>query len=114
MSQLPQWTPSSRRTPPATACWRSGDHRRTSVGIGRTDRTGRLTSANGWTDHVVTPATGVSTVDGILTGWHEPAASHLQMLAAIAGPELLSQSYEEALAAGYLWHEFGDLHLLWH
>ncbi|GAA1696393.1 S-adenosylmethionine:tRNA ribosyltransferase-isomerase [Fodinicola feengrottensis] len=77
-------------------------------------RTGRLTSANGWTDHVVTPATGVSTVDGILTGWHEPAASHLQMLAAIAGPELLSQSYEEALAAGYLWHEFGDLHLLWH
>lgn len=74
---------------------------------------GVLTAKTGWTEHVVTPETGVSTVDGILTGWHEPEASHLQMLAAISGPELLSQSYEEAIAAGYRWHEFGDVHLLW-
>ena len=67
---------------------------------------------SGWTGLVVTPDCGVSVVDGLITGWHEPEASHLQMLEAIAGPELLARSYEAALDAGYLWHEFGDSHLI--
>jgi S-adenosylmethionine:tRNA ribosyltransferase-isomerase len=66
----------------------------------------------GWTDVIITPERGVSVVDGLLTGFHEPRASHLDMLAAIAGPELLGRTYEEAVAAGYLWHEFGDVNLL--
>jgi S-adenosylmethionine:tRNA ribosyltransferase-isomerase len=66
----------------------------------------------GWTRHVVTPETGVQVVDGIVTGWHDPDASHLLMLEAIAGRELVERSYEEALAQGYRWHEFGDSHLL--
>jgi S-adenosylmethionine:tRNA ribosyltransferase-isomerase len=66
----------------------------------------------GWTSHVVTPETGVRAVDGLLTGLHEPRSSHLRMLAAFAGPELLSRCYEAAITAGYLWHEFGDVHLL--
>lgn len=73
---------------------------------------GTVTSGAGWTDLVVTPQRGVSTVDGLLTGWHEPTASHLLMLRAIAGPELLEASYAEALRAGYRWHEFGDIHLI--
>jgi S-adenosylmethionine:tRNA ribosyltransferase-isomerase len=68
--------------------------------------------AQGWTDLVVTPERGVRAVDGLLTGFHEPRASHLDMLAAIAGMPLLERSYAEALDAGYLWHEFGDVHLL--
>ena len=56
----------------------------------------------GWTSHVVTPETGVRAVDGLLTGLHEPRSSHLRMLAAFAGPELLSRCYEAAIAAGYL------------
>jgi len=67
---------------------------------------------SGWTGLVVTPECGVSVVDGLITGWHEPQASHLQMLEALMGPELLSRSYEAALDAGYLWHEFGDSHLI--
>jgi S-adenosylmethionine:tRNA ribosyltransferase-isomerase len=67
---------------------------------------------SGWTGLVVTPDCGVSVVDGLITGWHEPEASHLQLLEAIAGPELLARSYEAALDAGYLWHEFGDSHLI--
>ena len=59
-----------------------------------------------------TPECGVSIVDGLITGWHEPEASHLQMLEAIIGDELLARSYEAALDAGYLWHEFGDSHLI--
>ena len=51
-------------------------------------------------------------VDGLLTGWHEPDASHLLMLEAIAGRELLERSYAAALGAGYRWHEFGDTHLI--
>ena len=67
---------------------------------------------SGWTGLVVTPECGVRAVDGMITGWHEPEASHLQMLEAVAGPELLARSYAAALDAGYLWHEFGDSHLI--
>ncbi len=66
----------------------------------------------GWTRLVITPETGVSVVDGIITGWHEPDASHLLMLEAIAGRDLVERSYDAALAGGYRWHEFGDSHLL--
>lgn len=54
----------------------------------------------------------VRTVDGLLTGWHEPRASHLLVLEAVAGRALLELSYREALEKGYLWHEFGDLCLV--
>ncbi|MFE6827266.1 S-adenosylmethionine:tRNA ribosyltransferase-isomerase [Streptomyces sp. NPDC057690] len=66
----------------------------------------------GWTDLVVTPARGVRVVDGLLTGLHEPEASHLLMLEAVAGRDAISRGYEEALAGRYLWHEFGDVHLV--
>jgi S-adenosylmethionine:tRNA ribosyltransferase-isomerase len=66
----------------------------------------------GWTRLVVEPEHGVRVVDGVLTGWHEPDASHLLMLEAIAGRKLVERSYAAALADGYRWHEFGDSHLL--
>ena len=67
---------------------------------------------DGWTDLVVTPERGVHVVDGLLTGWHEPEASHLLMLEAVAGRALLESSYAASLDNGYLWHEFGDTHLI--
>jgi S-adenosylmethionine:tRNA ribosyltransferase-isomerase len=73
---------------------------------------GTLMPAAGWTRHVVRPATGVRTVDGLLTGWHEPDATHLLMLEAVGGRALVERSYREALRCGYLWHEFGDVHLI--
>jgi S-adenosylmethionine:tRNA ribosyltransferase-isomerase len=70
----------------------------------------------GWTDIVISPISlggaGIKSVDGLLTGWHEPQASHLLMLEAIADIETLRAAYTEALAGGYRWHEFGDLHLI--
>ena len=72
----------------------------------------RLIASQGWTDLVITPERGVRFVDGLLTGFHEPKASHLAMLEAIAGREHLRKTYAAALDAGYLWHEFGDLHLI--
>ncbi|WP_371781417.1 S-adenosylmethionine:tRNA ribosyltransferase-isomerase [Streptosporangium subroseum] len=74
--------------------------------------TGRVRAAHGWTSHIVTPSAGVRAVNGLITGLHEPRSSHLLMLSAIAGGELLSRSYAEALREGYLWHEFGDVHLI--
>ena len=68
--------------------------------------------ASGWTTHVVTPETGLRAVDGLLTGLHEPRSSHLLMLAAFAGEDLLSRCYTAAAERGYRWHEFGDVHLL--
>jgi S-adenosylmethionine:tRNA ribosyltransferase-isomerase len=76
------------------------------------DGRGAVRPAAGWTDLVVTPRRGVRVVDGLLTGLHEPRASHLLMLEAIAGVAALSRSYGEALNHRYLWHEFGDVHLL--
>jgi S-adenosylmethionine:tRNA ribosyltransferase-isomerase len=76
------------------------------------DRHGRAIAADGWTDLVITPQRGVQLVDGLLTGWHEPAASHLLMLEAVAGRPLLDLCYAEALRERYLWHEFGDVNLL--
>ena len=73
---------------------------------------GLVVLSAGWTSHVVTPETGVRAVDGLLTGLHEPRSSHLRMLAAFAGPALLAACYEAAITSGYLWHEFGDVHLL--
>lgn len=68
--------------------------------------------SEGWTRLVIGPDRGVRVVDGIITGWHEPDASHLLMLEAIAGRRLVERSYAAALADGYRWHEFGDSHLL--
>jgi S-adenosylmethionine:tRNA ribosyltransferase-isomerase len=73
---------------------------------------GTVAPADGWTGLVVTPQRGLFAVDGLITGWHEPQASHLQLLEAAAGEPLLRRSYDAALAAGYLWHEFGDSHLV--
>jgi S-adenosylmethionine:tRNA ribosyltransferase-isomerase len=73
---------------------------------------GEVHAFSGWTDLLVTPERGVQAVDGLLTGWHEPEASHLLMLEAVAGRDLLRRSYEASLAAGYRWHEFGDVHLI--
>lgn len=76
------------------------------------DTRGRIRAADGWTDLVITPERGVHAVDGLLTGWHEPRASHLLMLEAVAGRPLLDLCYAQAVSGGYLWHEFGDVNLL--
>ncbi|MGH2448412.1 MAG: S-adenosylmethionine:tRNA ribosyltransferase-isomerase [Chloroflexota bacterium] len=66
----------------------------------------------GWTCTVITPERGVHSVDGLLTGLHEPRSSHLAMLQAIAQRESLVAAYDAALKGRYLWHEFGDVHLI--
>jgi S-adenosylmethionine:tRNA ribosyltransferase-isomerase len=72
----------------------------------------RVGECEGWTDLVIEPDTEIRAIDGLLSGFHDSDSSHLAMLEAIAGAELLERSYVEATAAGYLRHEFGDLHLI--
>jgi S-adenosylmethionine:tRNA ribosyltransferase-isomerase len=83
----------------------------------------------GWTNLVVSPARPVRSVNGLITGLHEPHASHLMMLdqvvaaarpthsrprwgGDVAGGSDLERAYAEALNQQYLWHEFGDSHLI--
>jgi S-adenosylmethionine:tRNA ribosyltransferase-isomerase len=73
---------------------------------------GRLHPAGGWTDLVLDRGTPAKVVDGILTGFHDPHASHLDLLQAIVPPEVLAASYRAAAAAGYRRHEFGDVQLI--
>jgi S-adenosylmethionine:tRNA ribosyltransferase-isomerase len=115
--------PERYRVPAATArlvnAARAGGGRAVAVGttvvraletVARAD--GTVQPGSGWTRHVVTPAGGVRAIDGLLTGWHEPAATHLLMLEAVGGRALVADSYRAALQAGYRWHEFGDVHLI--
>ncbi|MEA2318776.1 MAG: S-adenosylmethionine:tRNA ribosyltransferase-isomerase [Solirubrobacteraceae bacterium] len=73
---------------------------------------GRVEAGAGWTGLMITPERGVRAIDGLITGWHEPDASHLLMLEAVGGRDLIERSYDAALTAGYRWHEFGDSHLI--
>jgi S-adenosylmethionine:tRNA ribosyltransferase-isomerase len=72
---------------------------------------GGIAPGEGWTNHVVTPREGLRAIDGLLTGWHDPGSSHQELLEAAMGARLLKRSYEAALAHGYRFHEFGDVHL---
>ncbi len=76
------------------------------------DETGRVHPGEGWTTLVVGAGRGLRAVDALLTGFHEPRATHLAMLEALVGRGHLEAAYSEALREGYLWHEFGDLHLI--
>jgi S-adenosylmethionine:tRNA ribosyltransferase-isomerase len=96
------------------------DHRRV-IAVGTTvvraletvtDAHGITHAGSGWTRKIITPEHGVKSINGILTGWHEPRATHLAMLEAIAGRTHLEVAYTAALENRYLWHEFGDLHLI--
>ncbi len=77
-----------------------------------TDSEGVTHPGEGWTRLVITPARGIKAVNGLLTGLHEPRATHLAMLEALTRREHLQITYAEALREKYLWHEFGDLHLI--
>jgi S-adenosylmethionine:tRNA ribosyltransferase-isomerase len=73
---------------------------------------GEARALDGWTDLIISPERGLRVVDGMVTGWHEPVSSHLMMLEAMIGRDLLEDSYNAALVQGYKWHEFGDTHLI--
>ena len=76
------------------------------------DERGRVRAGEGWTDLVITPERGVRAIDDLLTGLHEPKATHLAMLEAIAGRAHIERAYRDAIEGRFLWHEFGDLHLI--
>jgi S-adenosylmethionine:tRNA ribosyltransferase-isomerase len=76
------------------------------------DPDGLLTGNEGWTELVLGPDRAPRPVNGLITGWREPNASHLLLLEAVAGPELVGNAYTAALAARHRCHEFGDSCLL--
>lgn len=115
----PEWFEVPSATSDLVNHTRSSGHRVIAVGttvvraletVSRQD--GRAHPGRGWTDLYITDQHSISVVDGLVTGWHEPTSTHLEMLTAIAGKDPVHESYQEALAGGYLWHEFGDSHLI--
>ncbi len=77
-----------------------------------TDDGGSTSAGEGWTDLVVGGERPLRSIDGLISGFHEPRASHLSLLASLCGRSLLDRAYDEARRLGYLWHEFGDSHLI--
>ena len=76
------------------------------------DPDGTARSAHGWTELILGSEHPASVVQGLITGWHDPEASHLALLQAVAGTALVKAAYAEAEKAGYLGHELGDSCLL--
>lgn len=68
----------------------------------------RVVASAGWTERVVTEVDPPRVVNGLVTGWHDPQASHLLLVESVAGPALTQAAYDAAVGDGYLWHEFGD------
>jgi S-adenosylmethionine:tRNA ribosyltransferase-isomerase len=107
-----------RSTLDAIARARAGGHRAIAVGTtvvraleSACDGCG-LRASRGFTRLYLSPETPVRAVDGLLTGFHDARTTHLALLGAVAGPEMVRRSYAAALGSGYLWHEFGDSHLI--
>jgi len=69
-------------------------------------------AGHGYTRLHITAQHTLKAVDGLLTGLHEPEASHLDLLTAFLPAETIRQAYEDAVQMRYLWHEFGDLNLI--
>lgn len=116
---LPEWF----EVPPATAdlvnLTRAAGRRVVAVGTTSTRALesaaipgGRVQASSGLTELVIGPARPARVVTGLITGWHDEGASHLELLTAVAGSELVRLAYRAAEQAGYLWHEFGDSCLL--
>ena len=76
------------------------------------DSDGHVTPFSGLTNVYVNEQYKLKTADGLLTGLHEPEASHLDMLSAFTGRSKLMEAYRQALSFGYFWHEFGDMNLI--
>jgi S-adenosylmethionine:tRNA ribosyltransferase-isomerase len=84
-----------------------------------TDSRAHTSPGEGWTSLVITPERPLRAVTGMITGFHEPRATHLAMVNQVivaagssAPSSHLDRAYAEAQQAGYLWHEFGDSHLI--
>lgn len=116
---LPEWF----SVPPATAdlvnLTRAAGRRVVAVGTTSTRALesaavtgGRVRASSGLTELVIGPARPARVVTGLITGWHDEGASHLDLLTAVAGTDLVRAAYRAAEQAGYLWHEFGDSCLL--
>lgn len=115
----PEWFDVPETTARLVNAARAGGGRVVAVGTTVTralesavDTRGRAVARSGWTERVVTPADPPRLVTGLVTGWHDPHASHLLLVEAVAGAALTQRAYDAAVTGGYLWHEFGDTALL--
>jgi S-adenosylmethionine:tRNA ribosyltransferase-isomerase len=76
------------------------------------DEMGKVQPQHGYTRLHITADRKLKAVKGLLTGLHEPEASHLDLLTAFLPAEKIREAYEEAVQKHYFWHEFGDLNLI--
>jgi S-adenosylmethionine:tRNA ribosyltransferase-isomerase len=118
----PEWFEVSESTARLVNATRAGGGRVIAVGttvtralesaVRREPGRGLVEASSGWTERVVTRAAPPRVVDGLITGWHDPTASHLLLVEAVAGSQLTQLAYDSAVEGGYSWHEFGDSALL--
>ena len=73
---------------------------------------GEARATEGWATLQLGPGSRTVAADALLTGLHEPQASHFDLLSAFMPRRLLERAYDEAIDQRYLWHEFGDSMLI--
>lgn len=116
---LPEWYDIPAATAQVVNCARHEGRRVIAVGTtvvraleSAVGADGRVQSASRWTTHLITPSTPPRVVTSLVTGMHESQTSHLALMYAFLPPAQLRKVYEQAIAWGYLWHEFGDINLI--
>jgi S-adenosylmethionine:tRNA ribosyltransferase-isomerase len=112
---LAEWFTVSTQSAALINAAKSAGHRVIAVGTTATravesvaDPDGFVRSGTGWTEIVISSLRPIRTIDGLITGWHDPEASHLLLVEGVAGPELTQRGYDAAVDHRYRWHEFGD------
>lgn len=73
---------------------------------------GRAVPRSAETDLFIRPGHKIKSVDGLVTGMHDPESSHVEMISSFVDDSLLQSAYSTALSLGFQWHEFGDLSLV--
>jgi S-adenosylmethionine:tRNA ribosyltransferase-isomerase len=76
------------------------------------EQSGKIEACHRYTRLKITDHYRLRLVNGLLTGLHEPEASHLDLLSAFIPVQSLRSAYAEAIDRRYLWHEFGDVNLI--
>ena len=77
-----------------------------------TDENGVIQAKSGWTKIFIYPGYTFKAVDCLITNFHLPESTLIMLVSALAGKELVMETYAEAVRERYRFFSFGDAMLI--
>lgn len=72
------------------------------------DENGMIHAGSGWTEIFIYPGYRFKILDSLITNFHLPESTLLMLVSALAGKELMLETYQEAVKERYRFFSFGD------